>query len=74
MKIYIDDYDENLVTITSPKTICVTLPMKINKSLKYHIKFIICCNKSLADNTVKMLGYSILWIVEKILRTKIQTL
>ena len=42
MKIYIDD--ENLVIITSSKTISVDLPIKINKSLKHGIKFVISCN------------------------------
>ena len=40
MKIYIND-DNNLVIITSPKTICVNLAIKVNESIKQDLKFIV---------------------------------
>ena len=52
MKIYNDDY-KNLVIMISPKTICVDLPIKNNGILKYDIKFIVSCNKSLAKYKIK---------------------
>ena len=51
MRIYVDA--ENLVIITSSKTIRFDLTIKINKSLKCDIKFIISRSKSLADYTTK---------------------
>ena len=50
MRIYIDYV--NLVIITLPKTICVALPIKTNKSLKRNVKFIISHNESLAEYTI----------------------
>ena len=52
MKIYIDNY-ENLVIITSTKTICVNLPIKINQNLNHDIKFILSRNEFLAEYTIK---------------------
>ena len=40
MKIYIND-DNNLVIITSPKSICVNLAIKVNESIKQDLKFIV---------------------------------
>ena len=51
MRIYIDYI--NLVIIPLPKIIRVALPIKINKSLKRDIKFIISRNESLAEYTIK---------------------
>ena len=52
MKIYVDEY-KDLAIITSPNTIPVDLPIKINKSLKHDIKFIVSCNKSLVENKIR---------------------
>ena len=51
MRIYIDYI--NLVIIILPKTVCIDLPIKINKILKHDIKFIINRNESLAEYTIK---------------------
>ena len=52
MKIYVDEY-KDLAIITSPNTIPVDLPIKINESLKHDIKFIVGCNKSLVENKIR---------------------
>ena len=52
MKIYIDEC-KNLVIVVSPKTICVNLPIKISQNLEHDIKYIISCNESLAEYTMK---------------------
>ena len=48
MKIYIDNF-KNIVIITSPKSTCLNLPIKINKYLKHDIEFIVSPNESLAE-------------------------
>ena len=52
MKIYIDDY-KILVIVVLPKTIRVDLPIKVKKSLKHEIKFIINLNESFAEYAIK---------------------
>ena len=52
MKIYIDDY-KNLVIITPSKVLRANIPIKINKCLKYDIRFIVNPNKSLANYKIK---------------------
>ena len=52
MKIYIDDYNI-LVIVVLPKTIRVDLPIKVKKSLKHEIKFIINLNESFAEYAIK---------------------
>ena len=52
MKNYVDEY-KDLAIITSPNTIPVDLPIKINESLKHDIKFIVSCNKSLVENKIR---------------------
>ena len=37
----------------SSKGIWVNLPIKFNESLKHDIKFIVKCNKSLAEYTIR---------------------
>ena len=61
MKINIDNY-KNLMIVTSSKTICVNLLIKINQSLNHDIKFIISCNESLAEYTIK---YEIILLLTK---------
>ena len=61
MKINIDNY-KNLMIVTSSKTICVNLLIKINQSLNHDIKFIISCNESLAEYTMK---YKIILLLTK---------
>ena len=51
MKIYIDD--KNIVILTLPKSICINLTIKNNKSLEYDIKFIIGRNEFLSEFTIK---------------------
>ena len=46
-------HDGIIVMITSPKTIRVSTPIKINESPKRDFKFIISCNESLAEYTIK---------------------
>ena len=47
MGVYIDD--NKLVIITKPRTIPIDLPIKINESLDYDIKFIIGRTESSAE-------------------------
>ena len=51
MKIYIDD--ENIVILTLPKSICINLTIKNNKSPEHDIKFIIGRNEFLSEFTIK---------------------
>ena len=51
MKIYIDD--KNIVILTLPKSICINLTIKNNKSLEHDIKFIIGRNEFLSEFTIK---------------------
>ena len=52
MRVYIDD--NKLVIIAELKSIRVDLTIKMNKSLKHDIRFIVSCHKSLTAYTIKI--------------------
>ena len=51
MGVYIDN--NKLVIITQPKSVCVDLPIKINRSLEHDIESIVSRNESLTEYTIK---------------------
>ena len=51
MRVY--NYDNKLVIIMQPKSICINLSIKINISLEHDIKSIVSRNESLTEYTIK---------------------
>ena len=51
MRVYIDENE--LKIYAKPKFVHIDLPMKINESLGSNIKFIVSCNESLTEYSVK---------------------
>ena len=51
MRVYIDENE--LKIYAKPKFVHIDLPMKINESLGSNIKFIVSCNESLTEYSIK---------------------